>query len=260
MATFDRRRLPAPENSYPPIYAVPDTEREAGPSKRTDRGNLESRPIYLKTGLISQANGSGYIESGGVKIACAVYGPRPKPPPYSPNGTLNLEVKFAPFASHPRRAPLRDTEPASLSTLLTQLLLPTLQLHLLPKSSLDVYILVLESDTISGVLSSGLTVASAAVADAGIQMNGLGVGAVVVKNDEDSMVDPTKQEENEAASSATIGVMPALNKITNVWLTGETDIEDACSMIEMAVKESKETHTVLARALLEGAEERGIAT
>ena len=35
------------------------------------------------------------------------YGPRPKQPPYSPQGTLNLEVKFAPFASHPRRAPLR---------------------------------------------------------------------------------------------------------------------------------------------------------
>lgn len=62
----------------------------------------------IKTGLISQANGSAYIESGGkVKIACAVYGPRPKPPPFTPKGGLNLEVKFAPFASDPRRAPLR---------------------------------------------------------------------------------------------------------------------------------------------------------
>ena len=29
--------------------------------------------VVLKTGLISQANGSGYIEFGGVKIACSVY-------------------------------------------------------------------------------------------------------------------------------------------------------------------------------------------
>ena len=29
-------------------------------------------PLVLKTGLISQANGSGYIEAGGVKIACSV--------------------------------------------------------------------------------------------------------------------------------------------------------------------------------------------
>ena len=29
--------------------------------------------IVIKTGLISQANGSGYIEFGGVKIACSVY-------------------------------------------------------------------------------------------------------------------------------------------------------------------------------------------
>jgi ribonuclease PH len=74
----------------------------------------------------------------------------------------------------------QDTEPAQLSTLLTQLLLPTLQLHLLPKSSLDVYLLILESDTMAGVLSAGLTVAGAAVADAGIGMWGLGVGGVVV--------------------------------------------------------------------------------
>ena len=35
------------------------------------------------------------------------YGPRPKLPPYSAHGTLNIEVKYAPFASDPRRFPLR---------------------------------------------------------------------------------------------------------------------------------------------------------
>lgn len=35
------------------------------------------------------------------------YGPRPKPPPYSSSGALNIEVKYAPFASDPRRFPLR---------------------------------------------------------------------------------------------------------------------------------------------------------
>jgi hypothetical protein len=35
------------------------------------------------------------------------YGPRPRPPPYAAEGTLNVEVKYAPFASDPRRFPLR---------------------------------------------------------------------------------------------------------------------------------------------------------
>lgn len=78
---------------------------------------------------------------------------------------------------------LQDTEPTHLTTLLTQLLLPTLRLELLPKASLDVYLLVLESDSIEGVLAAGLTVASAACADAGggVEMSGLGVGVVTVR-------------------------------------------------------------------------------
>ncbi|KAK8847601.1 hypothetical protein IAR55_005460 [Kwoniella newhampshirensis] len=271
-ATFDRRRIPAPEHSTPPIYEpLPSSsENEAGPSRRTDRGPLESRPIFLKTGLISQANGSGYIESGGVKIACSVYGPRPKPPPYSPQGSLNLEVKFAPFASDPRRAPLRDTEPLPLSALLTQSLLPTIHLHLYPKSSIDIYLVVLESDALSNVLSAGLTVASAAVADAGIDMYGLGVGGVLMDKssvdggvgvgvEEDGLLlDPSKDEETRAKGMIVVGSMPALGKVTNLFLTGEVDVDQAVDMIDKAISASKETHTILAQALVEGAEERGI--
>jgi hypothetical protein len=36
------------------------------------RHQLKTYALVLKTGLISQASGSGYIEAGGVKIACSV--------------------------------------------------------------------------------------------------------------------------------------------------------------------------------------------
>lgn len=45
-----------------------------------------------------------------VKIACAVYGPRQSTkqlPYYSEKGKLNVEVKYAPFASKRRRNPMR---------------------------------------------------------------------------------------------------------------------------------------------------------
>ncbi|WWD00816.1 hypothetical protein V866_007753 [Kwoniella sp. B9012] len=264
MATaFDRRRIPAPEVSIPPIYDDAELEPEAGPStKRVDRSNDEARPIFLKTGLISQANGSGYIESGGVKIACSVYGPRPKAPPYTPQGTLNLEVKFAPFASDPRRAPLRDTEPISLSQLLSQSLIPTIQLHLLPKSSIDVYLLVLETDTPTNVLSAGLTVASAAIADAGIAMYALGTGSVVAlaqsTDKQELLLDPEQGEEGGTEGKVLLGSMPALGKITNILLEGSVGVEQAVEMIEKAISASRDTHTVLAQSLIEGAQERGM--
>lgn len=62
--------------------------------------------------------------------------------------------------------------------------------------------------------------------------------------------------------------MPALNTLTNLWLTGEADVEDACKvgnslymadtaqMIEQAASKAKDVHSVLVDALVEGADER----
>jgi exosome complex component MTR3 len=101
---------------------------------------------------------------------------------------------------------------------------------LLPKSTVDVFLLVLESDTVAGILSAGLTVASAAVADAGISMGGLGVGSVISQQDGERLVDPSKDEEQTSDGCITVGVMPALNKLTNLWLSGELDVDDACQV------------------------------
>jgi exosome complex component MTR3 len=124
----------------------------------------------------------------------------------------------------------QDTEPVSLSTLLTQLLLPTLHLHLFPKSTIDVFILVLESDSLSNLLSAGMTVSSAAVADAGIPMGGLGVGSVVLKKEGELLVDPSLEEEAGGDASVCLGIMPALGRVTDVWFTGEAEVEDACEV------------------------------
>ncbi|RSH79837.1 uncharacterized protein EHS24_009497 [Apiotrichum porosum] len=256
---FDRRRIPAPEESRPPVYAT--AESEAGPSKR-DRPADALRPIFLKTGLVTQANGSAYIEAAGVKIACSwnnvsdsaiSFGPRPRPPPYTPHGTLNLEVKFAPFASRARRAPLRDTEPVNHTALLTQLLLPALRLHLLPKLSVDVHILVLEADSDAAVLSAGLTAACAAVTDAGIPINGLAVGSVVSTDGQTLLLDPTGDETSTAQCTVTLGAMPALGKVTSLHLVGEVDLDQACEMIELTLTGAKATHNVAAQSILDGA-------
>jgi len=91
-----------------------------------------------------------------------------------------LPVLFPLPPHHPLPTNKQDTEPVNHSALLTTLLLPALRLHLLPKLSVDVHLLVLEADSDAAVLSAGLTAASAAIADAGIPMSALAVGSVVV--------------------------------------------------------------------------------
>ena len=83
-----------------------------------------------------------------------------------------------------------------------------------------------------------MTVSSAAIADAGIPMNGLGVGSVVCKSQSEArsagegeiVVDPSKEEESAGSASVCLGVMPALGKLTNVWFTGEDEVDDACNV------------------------------
>lgn len=61
-------------------------------------------------------------------------------------------------------------------------------------------------------------------------MGGLGVGAVVSQQDGERKLDPSKEEEQAADGSVTVGVMPALNRLTNLWLSGEIEVSDACEV------------------------------
>lgn len=60
-------------------------------SRQDGRSNDEHRLIFLKTGVISQARGSAYVEQGKTKVMCGVYGPReiPRRSDFSMNGVLS---------------------------------------------------------------------------------------------------------------------------------------------------------------------------
>lgn len=61
-----------------------------------------------------------------------------------------------------------------------QALVPAVRLELLPKSTIDVFISVLENDGIESCVAAASIAASAALADAGIEMFGLVVACAAV--------------------------------------------------------------------------------
>lgn len=61
-------------------------------------------------------------------------------------------------------------------------------------------------------------------------MNGLGVGSVVGKQDKEVLVDPSREEEGRGDASVCLGVMPAVGRVTNVWFTGEAEVDEACEV------------------------------
>ncbi|CCF48651.1 hypothetical protein NDA11_001407 [Ustilago hordei] len=227
MSKHDRRRVNGPP-SYVPISeastsTAPSSASLASTSQQRpdNRSYAELRPIFLQTNLVPSASGSSYVEIGDLKLACSVFGPRQvKGRQYSGKAELNVEVKFAPFSSRRRRQPGRTTESAHLSNLLHQALLPSLRLDLLPKASLDIHIMVLQTDGLEeSCIAAACIAATTALASAGIEMYGLVVGSVALipsspeklAKDKRVLLDP---------SSSDLGLVTGMKTATRVLLCG----------------------------------------
>ncbi|KDQ60786.1 hypothetical protein JAAARDRAFT_31760 [Jaapia argillacea MUCL 33604] len=256
-AGFDRRRINGPEESHPPVFdgtdhgISPYASWEVG-QPRQGRLPADVRPIFLKPGLISQANGSAYVETSRTKVVCAVYGPRQsKSSSYSEKGRLNVEVKFAPFSCTRRRAPLRDAEDRSVAVLIHQSLIPSVRLELIPKSTIDVFITILENDGLEGCVASGALAASAALADSGIELFGLVVSCSSSLVGQDIWLDPTEEEAKIAEGTLVLVCMPALGTITNIWQAGQLDPQKTIECLEACQERCNDIHAVVAQALLE---------
>ncbi|KAK7019352.1 3' exoribonuclease family, domain 1-domain-containing protein, partial [Favolaschia claudopus] len=248
--SLDRRRINGPEESSPPVYDQDLVQWKVGDSRK-DRSSSEIRSIFLQPGLISQANGSAYIETAKTKIACAVYGPRQsKNTAYSEMGRLNVEVKFTPFSCVRRRAPMRDR---TIGVAIHQALVSSVRLELFPKSTIDIFVTIIESDGIEACVGSGSVAASTALADAGIEMLGLVTSCAASVVGKEIWLDPTAQEARFSQGTLVLACIPALQKVTSIWQTGEMKVAEMLRCMETCQEKCTEIHSVVAQALLENA-------
>ncbi|KAF9789653.1 ribosomal protein S5 domain 2-type protein [Thelephora terrestris] len=250
---FDRRRINGPEDSFSPVL-VDDDEDETKwrPGKpRQSRQPQDIRPIFLQPGLISQANGSAYIETERTKIACAVYGPRQsKNVGYIERGRLNVQVKFAPFSCHKRRAPIRDAEDRSIAVLIHQSLVSSVRLELFPKSTIDVFLTIIENDGIDSCVATGTVAASTALADAGIEMLGLVTSCAATLMGEEIWLDPNHDEATAGASTLVLACMPALNVVTSVWQNGTISPKQGLECMKACQERCETIHSIVAQSLV----------
>ncbi|NXT74183.1 EXOS6 protein, partial [Zapornia atra] len=103
---LDHRRVPGPEESQPPeLWAAAGEVPVKGREEEDDgaaapRDPCALRPLFARAGLLSQAEGSAYVElGGGTKVLCAAWGPREAAEPgaaLSGTGRLFCEFRRAP--------------------------------------------------------------------------------------------------------------------------------------------------------------------
>lgn len=202
-----------------------------------NRGFLQCRPAFLKTGSGNAASGSAFAEFGSTKVIVSIFGPREskKAMMYSDIGRLNCSVSLTTFATPVRSKAMMGFEQneKDLSSMLYKALEGVIKLDTFPKTTVDVFALVLQSG--GSDLSVIISCASLALADAGIQMYDLLTSVSVARVGNNLIIDPTNEEENEQDGNLTIAYMPSRNEVSQVTLTGEWSTGKINQAMEISV-------------------------
>lgn len=202
---IDHKRINGPEESVPyELFARLSTKKldqnfkEVSTNKiRFDNRVLEEhRKLFLKTGIVSQAKGSSYVEVGKTKLIVSVFDPReiPNKPDYGLKGEIYCEFKFAPFSCPKRRLHQQNNEEKQYSCIMKKALESAVCLHELPNFQVDIYTLVLHND--GSALSAAIIGAGLALTQAGVPMYDI-ITSVTLGIQKDTMfVDPILFEQN----------------------------------------------------------------
>ena len=207
------------------------------------RSPAQFRPVLSKVGVVTRAVGSAYVEAGATKIICAVYGPRQtERAQFSEKGRLKCDLRYTSCTAPDPERYRRTTEEKEPSQQIHRALEVCVRLDKYPKSVIDLFVLVLDSD--GGTLPFAIMCGSLALAHAGIEMFDLVAACTVVSIDRQLLIDPTEEEEVAAALGSTsrdksgcsvggsvmMATMPSLSRVTQIVQTGELETEELMQM------------------------------
>lgn len=208
--------------------------REDG--KRLDgRGLYELRPVSMRTGVLSRADGSCYLTWGNNKIICAVYGPRelhPKHLALPDRAIVRVEYRLATFSVGERKSPAPRRREYELSKILAESIDTVLFLEKFPNGTIDVFVTVLDAD--GGTRCAALTAASLGLVDAGIPMRGMVTGCAVGKVDGKMVVDLSDIEDKEGEGDMPVAMIHNTGEITLLQCDGNFSPEEIKVGLELS--------------------------
>ena len=235
-------KLPEPK---PPEKLIDDK------GLRVDGRRLDQlRPVRLEVGLLDKADGSAYIEQGKNKILVAVYGPReahPKHIALPDRAVIRCRYHMAPFSVDERKSPAPSRREMELSKVIRESLEPVVLTDLYPRTMIDLFVEVLQSD--GGSRCAGITAASLALADAGIPMRELVAACAVGKIQGKLALDLSDAEDKYGEADLPVAFVPNANLVTLLQMDGSLTTEEFDKGLTMAVEACKTLHSMQRDAL-----------
>uniref|UniRef100_A0A336LLY7 CSON010529 protein n=1 Tax=Culicoides sonorensis TaxID=179676 RepID=A0A336LLY7_CULSO len=243
----DQRRINGPDASHSyKLYSKEYLQALENQLNRTDRGNEESRKIFIESGILSNSRGSAYIEMGNTKVTVAVVDPReiPKNNKYREEGDLYCDFKFSPFSCVKRKLPQTDAEEKSYALALKRALQPAVCRYTFPNFQVDVLVNVLEND--GSALAAAITAAGLALSDAGIPMYDVITAACIGISEDKFLVDPTGAEEEicnlvgSVHGTITMARLSRLEQISEVFQSGFLPLDTVKKGCEILLKTNQD--------------------
>lgn len=211
----------------------------------------ELRPLKIEAGVLEKADGSAYLEIGGNKILAAVYGPRElhvrriMRPDMS---VIRCRYNMAPFSVGERKRPGPDRRSIEISKITADALRPAIFLEKFPRSTIDVFIEILEAE--GGTRCAGITAASVALADAGIPMKDLVVSCAAGKADGNVILDLSEEEDKNGEADVPVAIMPRSGGITLLQTDGHLTPDEFDKALDLAIEGCKKISEEQKKAII----------
>jgi len=211
----------------------------------------ELRPIKIEVGILKNADGSAFIQFGKNKIMAAVYGPKEVHPKHSAlpdRSVLRCRYHMSPFSTEERKNPAPSRREIEISKVMREALEPALMLEDYPRTAIDVFVEVLQSD--GGSRCAGISAASVALADAGINMKDLVSACAAGKVAGQVVLDVDDTEDKEGQADLPIAIMPSTNQVTLLQLDGQLNEEEFNKAFGWALDGCRKVYQLQREALI----------
>eukprot|EP01132_Coremiostelium_polycephalum_P009880 gene9880-12121_t len=209
-------------------------------------------------GVFNRADGSAYYEQGNTKIIAAVYGPREVTSGGGGGGggsggkalhdraIVKCEFSMSNFSTTDRRQKGKgDRSAVEISSLVKQAFESTIQTNLFPRSQIDIYIQVIQSD--GGLKSAAINASTLALIDAGIPMRDFVCACTASCIDGVPVMDLNHIEERSGGPDLLISIHPQLGGVISLNMDSKVPQDLFESVLELGVKGCQKIFNILSQ-------------
>ncbi|KAF9984250.1 Exosome complex component RRP41 [Mortierella antarctica] len=221
------------------------------------RRPAELRKITSTTSVLSQADGSAYLEHGNTKVLAAVYGPREarrRAQALHDRAILNVEFNVAPFSTGERRRRTKnDKRLLEMASFVKQTFEPVVITNLYARTQIDIYLQIIQHD--GGTLQACINAATMALIDAGIAMTEYVCACTAGWVEREAAIDLNHIEESSDTSEVTIAMLPKSGKITLMQMESRLHVDKLQEVFALAGEGCKQIHEVIDKTIRDRAED-----